>query len=324
MGILVAGHLGKGLLQLLSDRLVLLLLRDQLILQPVHLLLQFLHGLLSELSASLGLLQLGAQGLDLLLVGLLPLVGLLLCNLQGLEVVGNDPQLLLQLEDLGLSHISALLGLLQLGLAVGQLLGDLVIGSVGCLGLLPCLLQLLLQGSDPLLIFVCLALENLLGALGVISSSGGLVQLGDGSHHLLLGLLQILLEAGHPPVEGIHLKLTGRKRLLLLLQLEGGDAQLLGGQVQLGLKLASLGHQLVHLIFSLGGSQLGSLVLLLANIHSVAGVVLLHLHSLHLLLDGLHGDWPVERRGGCESGRAGSRDESRLSEDRTFGYSFRL
>ena len=37
MGILVSGHLGEGLLQLLSDRLVLLLLRDQLILQPVHL-----------------------------------------------------------------------------------------------------------------------------------------------------------------------------------------------------------------------------------------------------------------------------------------------
>merc|ERR1719391_830485 len=168
MGILVAGHLGKGLLQLLSDRLVLLLLRDQLILQPVHLLLQFLHGLLSKLSASLGLLQLCAQGLDLLLVGLLPLVGLLLSNLQRLEVVGNNPQLLLQFEDLGLSHISALLGLLQLGLAVGQLLGDLVVGGVGRLGLLHRLLQLLLKGGDPLLILFSLALENLLGALGVV------------------------------------------------------------------------------------------------------------------------------------------------------------
>ena len=35
--ILVSGHLGEGLLQLLGDRLVLLLLGDQLILQPVHL-----------------------------------------------------------------------------------------------------------------------------------------------------------------------------------------------------------------------------------------------------------------------------------------------
>merc|ERR1711887_102894 len=162
--ILVSGHLGKGLLQLLGDRLVLLLLGDQLILQPVHLLLQFLDGLLSELGAGLGLLQLGAQGLDLLLVGLLPLVGLLLGNLQRLEVVGDHPQLLLELEDLGLSHIGALLGLLKLGLAGGKLLCNLIVGSVGSLSLLPCLLELLLQNCDPLLVLFSLALENLLGA----------------------------------------------------------------------------------------------------------------------------------------------------------------
>ena len=34
----------------------------------------------------------------------------------------------------------------------------------------------------------------------------------------------------------------------------------------------------------------GSLALLLADINPVAGVVLLHLHSLHLLLDGFHGE----------------------------------
>merc|ERR1719430_1231282 len=75
---LVSGHLCEGLLQLLSDGLVLLLLGDELILQPVHLLLKFLNRLLGELSSSLRLLQLGAQSLDLLLVGLLPLVRLLL------------------------------------------------------------------------------------------------------------------------------------------------------------------------------------------------------------------------------------------------------
>ena len=37
LDILVSGHLGEGLLELLSDRLVLLLLRHKLILQPVHL-----------------------------------------------------------------------------------------------------------------------------------------------------------------------------------------------------------------------------------------------------------------------------------------------
>merc|ERR1712172_173989 len=283
---LVSGHLCEGLFELLSDSLVLLLLGHQFILQSVHLLLQLLDGLLSELSTSLGLLQLGTQGLDLLLVGLLPLVGLLLSYLQRLEVVGNNPQFLLQLKDLGLSNISSLLGLLQLRLAGGKLLGNLIIVRICGLGLLPSLLQLLLQSSDPLLVLISLALENLLGSLRVISSSGGLVKLGHSGNHLLLGLLHVL-------------------------ELEGGNAQLLGGHVQLGLKLPSLGHQLVHLILSLGGSHLGSLALLLTNVHSVASVVLLHLHSLHLLLDGLHGDDPVA---GCQSGKgaAGSRDQSRL------------
>merc|ERR1712172_131632 len=194
---LVSGHLCEGLFELLSDSLVLLLLGHQFILQSVHLLLQLLDGLLSELSTSLGLLQLGTQGLDLLLVGLLPLVGLLLCYLQRLEVVGNNPQFLPQLKDLGLSNISSLLGLLQLRLAGGKLLGNLIIVRISCLGLLPGLLQLLLQSSDPLIILISLALENLLGSLRVISSSGGLVKLGHSSHHLFLGLLQVLLANVH-------------------------------------------------------------------------------------------------------------------------------
>merc|ERR1719430_2888204 len=46
---LVAGHLSKGLLELLRDSLQLFLLGRQLILQPVHLLLKLLDGLLSKL-----------------------------------------------------------------------------------------------------------------------------------------------------------------------------------------------------------------------------------------------------------------------------------
>ena len=48
-----------------------------------NLLLQLLDGLLSELSSGLSLLQLRAECLDLLLVGLLTLVGLLFGNLRG-------------------------------------------------------------------------------------------------------------------------------------------------------------------------------------------------------------------------------------------------
>merc|ERR1719362_1322943 len=190
--ILVSGHFSKGLLELLSDCLVLLLLCHKLILKPVHLLLQFEHRLLGKLGAGLGLLQFGSQGLDLLLVGLLPLVGLLLGHLQGLQVVRHNPQLLLQLEDLGLTDVSALLSLLEVGLTGSQLLGDLIVGCVGGLGLLSQGLQVVLQSNDPLLVFVSLALEDLLGTLRVVSSGSSLVKLGHSRHHLLLGLLKIL------------------------------------------------------------------------------------------------------------------------------------
>ena len=107
-----------------------------------NLFLQLENRLFGKLSASLCLLQLGCQCLDLLLVGLLPLVSLLLGNLgavsnhlrlkskthlERLEVVGDHPQLLLQLEDLGLAHVGALLRLLQLRLAGRKLLGNLKI-----------------------------------------------------------------------------------------------------------------------------------------------------------------------------------------------------
>merc|ERR1719192_2569401 len=217
---LVAGHLSEGLLELLGDGLVLLLLCHQLILQPVHLLLQLLHRLVSKVSSGLGLLQLGGRRLDLLLVRLLPLVGLLLGNLQGLEVVGHHPELLLQLQDLLLSNIGSLLRLLQVAAASSKILGNLLISSVGSLGLVPGILQILLQSSDPLLIIYSLVLKHLLGTFVVISSGARLVQLGVGLQQLLLGLLEVLLKTGDSPVESVHLQLSRRQSLLLLLQLE--------------------------------------------------------------------------------------------------------
>merc|ERR1719266_1421654 len=158
-----------------------------------------------------------------------------------------------------------LLSLLEVGLAGGKLLGNLVVGGIGSLGLLPRLLEVLLKANDPLLVLIGLALEHLLGTLRVVSSGSSLVKLGDGCHHLFLGLLEILLESGHPPGEGVHLKLGGGKLLLLLLQL-----------------------QLSHLVLTLLSTDPGSLHLLLTDVSLVAGVVLLHLHGLHLLLDCLH------------------------------------
>ena len=51
-----------------------------------------------------------------------------------------------------------------------------------------------------------------------------------------------------------------------------------------------------YLVLCLGRPEVGRLALLLADVHPVAGVVLLHLHALHLLLDGFHG-WRVEDGG---------------------------
>merc|ERR1719184_47199 len=134
---LVAGHFGKGGFELLSDRLELLLLRGELVLQPVHLLLKFLDRLFGKLSPCLSLLQLGSQVLDLLLVASLPLVGLLLGHLQGLQVVGHNPQLLLQLNNLDLSNLSSLLGPLQVGLSLSEFLLHLVVLFVRILCLVP-------------------------------------------------------------------------------------------------------------------------------------------------------------------------------------------
>ena len=57
--------------------------------------------------------------------------------LEGLEVVGDDPELLLQLHDLGLAGLSALLRVVQVALALLQLLRHLVVLPVSLLGLVP-------------------------------------------------------------------------------------------------------------------------------------------------------------------------------------------
>merc|ERR1719319_2087152 len=137
--------------------------------------------------------------------------------------------------------------------------------------------------------------------LRVISSGASLVQLGDSSDHLLLSLLKILLKARNTPSPGVHLKLGGGKLLLLLLQLEGGNAKPLGGDIKLSLKLPRLDQELLDLVLTLLGADPGRLHLLLTDIRLVAGIVLLHLHGLHLLLDGLH----------LEAGGAGEDDLSR-------------
>merc|ERR1719423_23666 len=68
---LVARHLSKGHLKLFSNCFVFLLFGNKFVLESVNLLLELLDRFVSKFSSSLSLLQLGGQGLDLLLVGLL-------------------------------------------------------------------------------------------------------------------------------------------------------------------------------------------------------------------------------------------------------------
>merc|ERR1719187_2247551 len=141
---LVARHLSKGHLKLLSNCFVFLLFGNKFVLKPVNLLLKLLDGFVGKLSTSLSLLQLGGQGLDLLLVGLLSLVSLLLGDLKGLEIVGDDSQLLFKFKDLCLSGIGSLLSLLEIRLTGGELLGNLLISSISSLGLVSSILEFLL------------------------------------------------------------------------------------------------------------------------------------------------------------------------------------
>merc|ERR1712241_515232 len=257
---LVSRHLSEGLLELLGDGLVLLLLGHQLILKPVNFSLQLLHRLVSKVSSGLSLLQLSGQRLDLLL----------------------------QLQNLLLSNIRSLLRLLQIAVTIRKILGNLLISSVSSLGLVPGIFQILLQSDDPLLIIHGLVLKHLLGTLVVVSSSACLFKLGVGLQQLLLSLLEVLLQTRDSPVESVHLQLSSRQSLLLLLQLQGDDAEPLGGHVQLSLQLPGLGHKLGNFILGLLRPQLSNLAGLLHLVGAVAGIVLLHLHGLHLLLDGVH------------------------------------
>ena len=85
---------------------------------------------------------------------------------------------------------------------------------------------------------------------------------------LLLGLLQVLLKTLDATVEGVHLGLGGHQGLLLLLQLQGDEGEALGGDVELGLELASLVHELEDLLLGLLGADLRHLAGLLAGIAS--------------------------------------------------------
>merc|ERR1711913_175106 len=285
---LVSRHLSKCLLQLLSDGFIFLLLRNQLILQSVNLFLEFLDRSLGKFSSSLGLLQFGGESLDLLLVAGLSLVSLVLGDLQRLEVGGDHSQFLLQLDNLHLSCLGSFLSSLQLRLNLLKSLLDLLILLVCLLCLVPGILQLLLKLSHSLFVLDSSVLKNFPHSVRIVSGSGSLVELVGGNEKFILALLKIFLQTLNPPVESIDFQLGGEKSVLFVLQLLGGELELLLGLVQLHLQLLRLLDELGHLLLSLGCSHFSVLGCLLTGIGPVHGVVLLHLHGLHLLLDGVH------------------------------------
>merc|ERR1719245_1437199 len=123
--LLISRELIESTLELIADRLVFLLLLDQVGFKFITFLLEF-----SGLSLALSVLESGAEIANGLLVRLFAGKGLSLGNFEGLHVVADDLQLFLQLLDLGISVISALLGALKIHLQHRQTSGGLIIFSV--------------------------------------------------------------------------------------------------------------------------------------------------------------------------------------------------
>merc|ERR1712226_1136010 len=233
-------------------------------------------------------IQLGGESLDLFLVAGLSLVGLVLGDLQGLEVGGDNSQFLLELDDLHLSSLGSFLSSLQFRLNLLESLLNLLVLLVGLLCLVPGVLQLLLKLSHSLLILDGSVLKNLPHSVRVVSSGGGLVKLVGGDKKFVLAFLQVFLESLDSSVESIDFQLGRQKGILFVLQLLGGQLEFLLGLVELHLQLLGFLNKISDLLLSLGCPDFSILGCLLTGIGPVHGVVLLHLHGLHLLLDGVH------------------------------------
>merc|ERR1711921_55477 len=128
--LLISRELIESTLELIADRLVFLLLLDQVGFKFITFLLEFSGLSLALSGASLSVLESGAEIANGLLVRLFAGKGLSLGNFEGLHVVADDLQLFLQLLDLGFSVISALLGALKIHLQHRQASGCLIVFSV--------------------------------------------------------------------------------------------------------------------------------------------------------------------------------------------------
>merc|ERR1711931_475643 len=105
--LLISRELIESTLELIADRLVFVLLLDQVGFEFITFLLEFSGLSLALSGASLSVLESGAEIANGLLVRLFAGKGLSLGNFEGLHVVADDLQLFLQLLDLGFSVICA-------------------------------------------------------------------------------------------------------------------------------------------------------------------------------------------------------------------------
>merc|ERR1719312_2021897 len=151
--LLISRELIESTLELIADRLVFLLLLDQVGFKFITFLLEFSGLSLALSGASLSVLESGAEIANGLLVRLFAGKGLSLGNFEGLHVVADDLQLFLQLLDLGFSVISALLGALKIHLQHRQTSGGLIIFSVRVLSDHLRFLERKLQSGDTLVIW---------------------------------------------------------------------------------------------------------------------------------------------------------------------------
>merc|ERR1712029_394810 len=286
---LVSRAFSKGGFKFFSDGLVLLLLSNKFILQSVNLLLEFLHRSLSKLSSGLSLLQLGSQRLDLLLVTGLSLICLLFRHFKRFQVAGNNSQLFFKLNDLHLTSLCSLFSSLKLRFHLLKSLLNLLILLICFFSLISGRLQFLLKLAHSFFILFSSVLQNLPHSVRVISSSSSLIKLVGGLKKLVFTLLKIFLKTLNSSVQSVDLQLSRKKIILLLLQFLSGQSQLFLGLVQFNLKLLRFLDQVSNFLFSLSCSDLGILGSLFTGIRPVHGIVLLHLHGLHLLLDGIHG-----------------------------------
>ncbi|CAN8028998.1 unnamed protein product, partial [Ixodes persulcatus] len=183
---------------------------------------------------------------------------------------------------------------------------------VGLLRDEPRLSQLVLEQCDPVVLHVGAVLQRLANALvafphahfqrpdggspfALVSGLRGLFQFLGGDLESFLRAFQVLLEQLDAPVTVRRLLALWRLQgLILLFQLVVGLGQLLLHLIQLILDALNLLLQaadfllgLRHVLYLLG-AQGGIPGLLFRGLCSVHRIILLQLHRLHLLLDGLH------------------------------------